>query len=246
MKLINFKFRVVLSLLLVFFCSSLWGRTSTYKIVNNKGEVVFHVRGTSAKPALPDRAQSPFATNWRYYQYLEDAQLDASSGAAAAATKKLDASMNLSYDGDVFVRYDYNPEANVKDQDGKILRIDGTAAYNFTICDYTGTPNGRYVWYNESSTVHNTTTASSLPSGAEYNEKILVKPYNEETGSYSVTGTVSDEESMEDKITVTLIATGMPEEKVNVKKESRKEVKIEDKTKEIFEKSQKAKEEMQV
>lgn len=201
MKQINFKFRVVLSLLLVFFCSSLWGRTSTYKIVNNKGEVVFHVKGTTDKPSLPELAMSVFATNWRYYQYLEDAQLDASSGAAAAESYKLDASKNLGYNGDVFVRYDYNAEANAKDQDGKTLRIDGTAVYNFTICNHAGnaasgktpatagTPGGRYVWYNSSSTIHH----SSLPEGTDYNEKILVKPYNT-TDAMTLSNSPSDDD----------------------------------------------------
>lgn len=188
----NLICKLLLLLLMLAGTSSAWARTSTYKIVNNKGEVVFHVRGTSAKPALPDKAQSPFATNYRYYQYEEDAQLDARSGAAAAASKQLNPDLNLSYDGDVFVRYDYNAEANVKDQAGKTLRIDGTAAYNFTICDYTGTPNGRYVWYNASSTVHNTHASASLPSGDEYNEKILVKPYN--TAAKTLEGSVSDED----------------------------------------------------
>ncbi|MCR5546774.1 MAG: cell division protein FtsZ [Lachnospiraceae bacterium] len=83
-------------------------------------------------------------------------------------------------------------------------------------------------------------TLTSLNEAADYIRELAGENVN------MIWGTVSDEESMKDKITVTLIATGMPEEKVNVKKESRKEVKIEDKTKEIFEKSQKAKEEMQV
>ena len=183
MKQINFKFRVVLSLLLVFFCSSLWGaKNSTYKIVNNSGEVVFHVKGTTDNPQLPAKAQSPFATNYRYYRYLEDAKLDASSGAEAAASKRLTG--NLTYDGEVFVRYSYEPNGNVKDHDGKTLRIDGNAVYNFTICDYTGgtdaskkqpiagTPGGRYVYYNSSSVIHH----SSLPAGIY--EKIHIAPYN--------------------------------------------------------------------
>lgn len=181
-----------------FSLSPLWAVTTTYKIVNNKGEVVFHVKGTTDKPSLPENAMSVFATNWRYYRNLEDAQLDASSGAAAAESYKLDASKNLGYNGDVYVRYDYNAEANAKDQGSKTLRIDGTAAYNFTICNFAGnattadTRNGRYVWYNSSSTIRH----SSLPSEDDYNEKILVKPYNTTDAM-----TVSDSPSDNDKKT---------------------------------------------
>ena len=188
----NLFLKLLFLVLMLTGVSSTWAVTSTYKIVNNKGEVVLHVKGTSNKPTLPDNAKSAFATNFRFYQYLEDAQLDASSGAAAAADKQLNPNLNLSYSGDVFVRYSYNAEANVKDQDNKTLRIDGTAAYNFTICNFAGnattapTPNGRYVWYNSSSTVHHT----SLPSGDDYNEKILVKPYN--TDATTVTESASD------------------------------------------------------
>ena len=178
----NLICKLLLLLLMLAGTSSAWARTSTYKIVNNKGEVVMHVKGTTASPQLPAKAQSPFATNYRYYRYLEEARLDASSGADAAAASRLTGDLN--YDGDVFVRYSYEPNGNVKDQEGKTLRIDGNAVYNFTICDYpggtdkskklpiVGTKGGRYVYYNSSSVIHH----STLPDGIY--EKVHIVPYN--------------------------------------------------------------------
>ena len=84
----NLICKLLLLLLMLAGTSSAWARTSTYKIVNNKGEVVMHVKGTTTQPQLPAKAQSPFATNYRYYRYLEEAQLDASSGADAAAASR--------------------------------------------------------------------------------------------------------------------------------------------------------------
>lgn len=54
----NLICKLLLLLLMLAGTSSAWARTSTYKIVNNKGEVVFHVRGTSAKRIARQGAES--------------------------------------------------------------------------------------------------------------------------------------------------------------------------------------------
>ena len=65
-----YAFRLIL-LFVVIVAGSVgsWAVNTNYRIVNNKGEVCFIVRGTTAKPELPSRARTPYAENYRYYLY---------------------------------------------------------------------------------------------------------------------------------------------------------------------------------
>ena len=49
----NLICKFLLLLLMLAGTSSAWARTSTYKIVNNNGDVVMTVKGTTASPQLP-------------------------------------------------------------------------------------------------------------------------------------------------------------------------------------------------
>lgn len=141
-----------------FSLSPLWAVTTTYKIVNNKGEVCFMVKGTTAKPDLPSRARTPYATNFRYYLTLQDAQRDARYGAELAQStygaQPLNTNVNLSGDGDVFVRYDYTSTSTITDAEGTVVRIDGKVAYNLQV-------NDRLVYYSTATSPKFTTPKSS-------------------------------------------------------------------------------------
>mgnify|MGYP006916031432 CR=1 FL=1 len=164
-------FRLVLFFVTIFTGSiGSWAVNTNYRIVNNKGEVCFIVRGTTAKPELPSRARTPYAENYRYYLTLDDAQRDARYGAALAQStygaQPLNTSVNLSGDGDVYVRYDYNSESTIKDKEGDIVRIDGKVAYNLQV-------NNRLVYYSTDTTIPftapsgNTNTTNVTPLAEE-------------------------------------------------------------------------------
>lgn len=154
-----YAFRLIL-LFVVIVAGSVgsWAVTTTYKIVNNKGEVCFMVKGTTAKPDLPSRARTPYATNFRYYLTLQDAQRDARYGAELAQStygaQPLNTNVYLSGDGDVFVRYDYTSTSTITDAEGTVVRIDGKVAYNLQV-------NDRLVYYSTATSPKFTTPKSS-------------------------------------------------------------------------------------
>ena len=133
-------------------------KNTTYRIVNNKGEVCLLVKGTTDKPELPSRARTPYATNYRYYLTLQEAQRDARYGAELAAStygaQPLNTNVNLSGDGDVFVRYDYTSASTITDAEGNVVRIDGKTAYNLQV-------NDRLVYYSTATSPQFTTPKSS-------------------------------------------------------------------------------------
>ena len=154
-----YAFRLIL-LFVVIVAGSVgsWAVNTDYRIVNNKGEVCFIVRGTTAKPELPSRARTPYATNYRYYLTLQEAQRDARYGAALAAStygaQPLNTNVNLSGNGDVYVRYDYTSSSTITDFEGNVVRIDGKVAYNLQV-------NDRLVYYSTATSPKFTTPKSS-------------------------------------------------------------------------------------
>lgn len=154
----NFTQRILLLLLMSAGVTQMWAVNTVYHIVNNKGEVCFMVKGTTAKPDLPSRARTPYATNFRYYLTLQDAQRDARYGAELAQStygaQPLNTNVNLSGDGDVFVRYDYTSTSTITDAEGTVVRIDGKVAYNLQV-------NDRLVYYSTATSPKFTTPKSS-------------------------------------------------------------------------------------
>ena len=154
-----YAFRLIL-LFVVIVAGSVgsWAVNTDYRIVNNKGEVCFIVRGTTAKPELPSRARTPYATNYRYYLTLQEAQRDARYGAALAAStygaQPLNTNVNLSGNGDVYVRYDYTSSSTITDFEGNVVRIDGKVAYNLQV-------NDRLAYYSTATSPEFTTPKSS-------------------------------------------------------------------------------------
>ena len=151
--------RILLLLMSVLLCTTAsWAINTTYRIVNNKGEVCFMVKGTTNKPELPSRARTPYATNYRYYLTLQEAQRDARYGAELAAStygaQPLNTNVNLSGDGDVYVRYDYTSSSTITDAEGNVVRIDGKVAYNLQV-------NDRLVYYSTATSPEFTTPKSS-------------------------------------------------------------------------------------
>gem|GEM_PF-2602087 len=158
MNMRNFTQRILLLLLMSAGVTQMWAVNTVYHIVNNKGEVCFMVKGTTAKPDLPSRARTPYATNFRYYLTLQDAQRDARYGAELAQStygaQPLNTNVNLSGDGDVFVRYDYTSTSTITDAEGTVVRIDGKVAYNLQV-------NDRLVYYSTATSPKFTTPKSS-------------------------------------------------------------------------------------
>lgn len=124
-----------------------------YNIINNSGQLVMRVKGgdnsSNTKLYLPNLARTPFAKDYRYYKTLVEAQNDARYGkdeAVAYAENATIASMSLTpvdNVANIYVRYSYNPSASVTDSEGKIVRIDGSVAYNLQV-------ENRLVYYSTS------------------------------------------------------------------------------------------------
>ena len=139
--------------------SSTWAVTVVFHIINNSGNEVMAVKGNVTKPVLPALAQTPFATNYRFYYTLSEAQNDALYGAEVAQTTynahAVSTSANLPDSRDLYVRYDYNYESTIKDADNNMVVIDGSVAYNWQV-------ENRWVYYSTTSTEF---TAPPAPTG---------------------------------------------------------------------------------
>jgi len=100
---------------------------------------------SNTKLYLPNLARTPFAKDYRYYKTLVEAQNDARYGkdeavddhnAVAYEENATIASMSLTPVNNVaniYVRYGYNPSASVTDNEGNMVRIDGSVAYNLQV-----------------------------------------------------------------------------------------------------------------
>jgi len=120
-----------------------------YNIINNSGQLVMQVKGgdgqSGSKLTLPPLARTPFAKDYRYYKTLVEAQNDArygkdeavdDHGAVAYDENATIASMAptpVNNVANIYVRYGYNPSATVKDNEGNMVRIDGSVAYNLQV-----------------------------------------------------------------------------------------------------------------
>ncbi len=129
-----------------------------YNIINNSGQLVMQVKGgdnsSNTKLYLPNLARTPFAKDYRYYKTLVEAQNDARYGkdeavddhnAVAYAENATIASMAptpVNNVANIYVRYGYNPSASVTDNEGNMVRIDGSVAYNLQV-------ENRLVYYSE-------------------------------------------------------------------------------------------------
>ena len=122
-----------------------------YNVINNSGNLVLQVKDTGSNTNLNAKMRSPFATSYRYYKTLAEAQADAQYGQAEAgashgAVAYAD-NVSISTMGDltsdsngkhIYVRYSYNASSTIADTDGNIVKIDGTVAYNMELEGYKG------------------------------------------------------------------------------------------------------------
>ena len=135
-----------------------WAVDYIYNIINNSGQLVMQVKGgdgqSGSKLTLPPLARTPFAKDYRYYKTLVEAQNDARYGkedavgkhnAVAYAENATIASMSptpVNNVANIYVRYSYNASSTVKDNENKMVRIDGSVAYNLQV-------ENRLVYYSE-------------------------------------------------------------------------------------------------
>ena len=152
----NLICKLLLLLLMLAGTSSAWAVDYIYNIINNSGNLVMQVKdgdGQSAtKLTLPPLARTPFAKDYRYYKTLVEAQNDARYGKEDAVGKhnavayeentNITPAFPSSGTVNIYVRYGYNPEASVTDNEGNRVRIDGSVAYNLQV-------ENRLVYYSE-------------------------------------------------------------------------------------------------
>ena len=145
----NFLRSFLFCILMVYGTTAAHAVDYIYNIINNSGQLVMRVKGgdgqSATKLTLPPLARTPFAKDYRYYKTLVEAQNDARYGkedavgkhnAVAYAENATIASMSLTPVNNVaniYVRYGYNPSASVTDSEGKMVRIDGSVAYNLQV-----------------------------------------------------------------------------------------------------------------
>ncbi len=80
-----------------------WAANSVYIIINGQGERVTNWQYNGK--GIPDKLKSPYATNYRYYESLTDAQADASNNITTNAIT--DVNTLVTTDKTYYVRYDY-------------------------------------------------------------------------------------------------------------------------------------------
>lgn len=152
----NFLRSFLFCILMVFGTTAAHAVDYIYNIINNSGQLVMQVKGgdgqSGTKLTLPPLARTPFAKDYRYYKTLVEAQNDARYGKDEA----VDDHGAVAYDEDtnitpafpssgtvnIYVRYGYNPSASVTDNEGNMVRIDGSVAYNLQV-------ENRLVYYSE-------------------------------------------------------------------------------------------------
>ena len=172
-----------------------WAVDYIYNIINNSGQLVMRVKGgdgqSGTKLTLPPLARTPFAKDYRYYKTLVEAQNDArygkdeavdDHGAVAYAENATIESMSLTpvnNEANIYVRYGYNPSASVTDNEGNIVRIDGSVAYNLQV-------ENRLVYYSEDTDSY-TEPNKSITVTPKADEPIRVTP----TKANQVTATLN-------------------------------------------------------
>lgn len=163
--------KLVMLLCFVFGASNeSWAVDYIYNIINNSGQLVMQVKGgdgqSATKLTLPPLARTPFAKDYRYYKTLVEAQNDARYGKdeavddhgaeAYAENTNITPAFPSSGTVNIYVRYGYNPSASVTDNEGNMVRIDGSVAYNLQVENrlvYYSTDTDSYTEPNKSITV---------------------------------------------------------------------------------------------
>ena len=113
--------------------SETWAANSVYIIINGQGERVTNWQYNGK--GIPDKLKSPYATNYRYYESLTDAQADASSNSRTNVIT--DVNMLVTTDKTYYVRYDYQSYSG----SATALDLSGNTWYNIKA-------NTRYMYVN--------------------------------------------------------------------------------------------------
>lgn len=148
---------IVSLLLFAGITQGMWAANTYYIIVNGQGETVVSSDNTSGK-GLNARLRSPYATNYRYYESLTDAQADATSDTRTnVITNENDL---VTTDKIYYVRYDYQTYSG----SGTALDLSGNTWYTIKA-------NTSYMYLN--------TNNSSLPIASTTSEDdIALKQYH--------------------------------------------------------------------